>query len=62
MIKRVAQPVGGFIGGQLGNQGLGNTIGGIAGQIGGMLPFAADPWTAYAQQQQQPFAGQQTLH
>ena len=60
MIKRVAQPVGGFIGGQLGNQSLGNTIGGMAGQIGGMLPFSVDPWTAYAQQAQ--LGSQQTLH
>jgi hypothetical protein len=59
-IKRVAQPVGGFIGSQLGNRGLGTTIGGIAGQIGGMLPFSADPWTSYAQQAQ--LGAQQTLH
>lgn len=59
-IKRVAQPVGGFIGGQLGNRNLGTTIGGIAGQIGGMLPFSADPWTTYAQQAQ--LGAQQTLH
>jgi hypothetical protein len=59
-IKRVAQPVGGFIGGQFGNRNLGSSIGGIAGQIGGMLPFSADPWTAYAQQAQ--LGAQQTLH
>ncbi|WP_229260609.1 hypothetical protein [Duganella alba] len=53
IIKSVAQPLGGAIGGAFGNAGLGNTIGGIAGHLGGMLPFAADPVTqAYAQQAQ----------
>jgi hypothetical protein len=51
IIKNVAQPLGGAIGGAFGNAGLGNTIGGIASQLGGMLPFAADPvQQAYAQQ------------
>ncbi|MQA19609.1 hypothetical protein [Rugamonas rivuli] len=54
LIKNVAQPLGGAIGGAFGNAGLGNTIGGIASQLGGMLPFAVDPVTAaYAQQQAQ---------
>ena len=52
IIKSVARPLGGVIGGAFGNSGLGNTIGGIAGHLGGMLPFAADPVAqAYAQQE-----------
>ena len=43
LVKSVAQPLGGAIGGAFGNAGLGNTIGGIAGQLGGLLPFGADP-------------------
>lgn len=54
IVKSVSQPLGGAIGGMFGNAGLGNTIGGIAGQLGGMLPFGVDPVTAaYAQQQAQ---------
>ena len=53
LIGHVAQPLGGALGGLFGNAGLGNTIGGVAGQIGRMLPFSADPVSAaYAQQQQ----------
>lgn len=63
IVGQIAQPVGGFLGGQFGNQQLGSTIGGIAGQLGRMLPFAADPWSAYAQQAQQAqLQGQQTVH
>ena len=64
-----------MIGGAFGNSGLGNTIGGFAGQLGGMLPFALDPLAAaYAQQQAQLaqlaaqqangalYGSQQTLH
>jgi hypothetical protein len=52
LIGQVGQPLGGAIGGLFGNAGLGNTIGGMAGQLGRMLPFGADPVTqAYAQQQ-----------
>jgi hypothetical protein len=60
MVSQYAQPVGGFIGSQFGNQGLGSAIGGIAGQLGRMLPLSADPWSAY--QAQQPMAGQPTVH
>jgi 16S rRNA C1402 N4-methylase RsmH len=51
LLGQVGQPLGGVIGGAFGNAGLGNTIGGIAGQLGRMLPFNADPVAAaYAQQ------------
>ncbi len=54
LIGTVGQPLGGAIGGLFGNSGLGSTIGGVAGQIGRMLPFGADPVAqAYAQQQAQ---------
>jgi hypothetical protein len=52
LIGQVGQPLGGAIGGLFGNSGLGSTIGGVAGQLGRMLPFGADPVSqAYAQQQ-----------
>ncbi len=52
LISTVGRPLGGAIGGMFGNAGLGRTIGGVAGQLGGMLPFGADPVSqAYAQQQ-----------
>jgi hypothetical protein len=38
--------LGGAIGGAFGNQGLGQTIGGIAGQLGRFLPFDAGPQLA----------------
>ena len=50
LIGSVAQPLGGAIGGLFGHQGVGNTIGGVAGQLGRLLPFGADP-TQIAQQQ-----------
>ena len=53
IVKQVARPLGGAIGGAFGNAGMGNTISGIAGQLGGMLPFGADPMQAYAQAQQE---------
>lgn len=52
LLGQVGQPLGGAIGGMFGNAGLGNTIGGIAGQLGRYLPFNVDPIAAaYAQQQ-----------
>jgi hypothetical protein len=51
-ISQFGRPLGGLIGGIAGNQGLGSTIGGIASQLGGMLPFNVDPYAAYAQQAQ----------
>jgi hypothetical protein len=53
LLGQVGQPLGGAIGGLLGNAGLGSQIGGIAGQIGrSVLPFSIDPvMAAYAQQQ-----------
>jgi hypothetical protein len=62
LLGQVGQPLGGIIGGAFGNAGLGNTIGGIAGQLGRLLPFTADPLAAaYAQQaiQQAQLAAQQ---
>jgi len=53
-LSHIGQPLGGAIGGLFGNQGLGQTIGGVAGQLGRFLPFNVDPVTAaYAQQAQQ---------
>ena len=52
LTSSVGQPLGGAIGGMFGNAGLGRKIGGVAGQLGGLLPFGADPLAqAYAQQQ-----------
>ncbi|WP_374363290.1 hypothetical protein [Pseudoduganella danionis] len=51
IVKSVAQPLGQTIGNVFGHGQLGGTIGGYAAQLGGMLPFAADPvQQAYAQQ------------
>ncbi len=73
LIGQLGQPLGGAIGSLFGQPGIGNQIGGIAGQLGRMLPFQMDAmqqaW-AQQQQQQQPYAGQgqqnyasgQTLH
>ena len=57
-------PVGGLIGrgigGIFGQSGVGSQIGQLAGGIGGaLLPFAADPLRAYAQQLAQQQAIQQ---
>jgi len=52
--SQFGKPLGGFIGGLAGNQQLGSTIGGIASQLGGMLPFAAGPQQQVPQQQVQP--------
>jgi hypothetical protein len=43
-ITQYARPVGGFIGEQLGNQGLGAAIGGVAAQLGRYIPASADPY------------------
>ncbi|GIZ50051.1 hypothetical protein [Noviherbaspirillum aridicola] len=52
LLGSVGRPLGGLIGGALGNQQLGNTIGGVAGQLGKLLPFGVDPMTAAAYEQQ----------
>ena len=74
LIGQLGQPLGGAIGSLFGQSGLGNQIGGMAGQLGRMLPFQMDAmqqaWAQQQQQQQQPYAGQgqqnyaagQTLH
>ncbi|MGZ8340091.1 MAG: hypothetical protein ACXWU9_10970 [Telluria sp.] len=60
LIGRVAEPIGSTVGGWLGNEGVGSTIGEVAGQLGQFLPFGADPVAAaYAQQQMQQAAQQQ---
>jgi hypothetical protein len=51
LVGQYAQPAGSTIGGWLGNQGLGGAIGGAVGQLGQMLPFGADPYSAWLQQQ-----------
>lgn len=43
LISQVGRPLGGMVGGWLGNQGLGTTVGTMAGQLGKLLPFGADP-------------------
>ena len=54
ILRSVGRPLGSAIGGAFGNAGLGGTIGTYAGQLGGMLPFSADPVAqAYAQQDAQ---------
>jgi len=61
-LSQIGQPLGGAIGGLFGNQGLGQSIGGAAGQLGRMLPFNADPLTvAYAQQALQAQQAQQAM-
>lgn len=57
LIGQVGQPLGGAIGGLFGQSGLGNQIGGIASQLGRMLPFSADP-TQQMQQMQQGYSPQ----
>ena len=51
LLKQYGAPIGSAIGGAFGNQGLGQSIGGLAGQLGNFLPFQSSP-----QFQQQPFA------
>jgi hypothetical protein len=53
LIGQVGQPLGGAIGGIFGQSGLGSSIGNVAGQLGRLLPFGADPQLiAQAMQQQ----------
>jgi hypothetical protein len=52
LIGQVGRPLGSMLGTTFGNPNLGATIGGIAGQVGRMLPFGADP-VQQAQLQQQ---------
>ncbi len=54
LIGQVGQPLGGAIGGLFGQSGLGNQIGGVASQLGRMLPFSADPMQQAYQQQLAP--------
>jgi hypothetical protein len=53
-ITQYARPVNGFIGEQLGNQGLGAAIGGVAAQLGRYIPASVDP---YGQQFGSQFGG-----
>ena len=43
LLGQVGAPLGSAIGSAFGNQGLGQTIGGAAGQLGRFLPFDAGP-------------------
>ena len=43
LLGQVGAPLGGAIGSVFGNQGLGQTIGNAAGQLGRFLPFDAGP-------------------
>jgi len=52
-IHQLAPQLGGTVGGMFGQGQLGNVLGGLAGQLGSMLPFAAGP-----QFPQQQFAQQ----
>ncbi len=58
LIGQVGQPLGGAIGGLFGQPAIGSQIGGIAGQLGRLLPFQSDPMQqaqqAYGQQQLAP--------
>jgi hypothetical protein len=47
IISGLAPTVGGLIGGAAGNQQIGSQLGGLAGQLGSLLPFEAAP-TAYS--------------
>ncbi len=57
LIGQFGQPAGSAIGGLFGQAGLGGQIGGIASQLGRLLPFQQDPiaqaYAQLAQQQQQ---------
>ena len=55
-IHQLAPQLGGTVGGMFGQGQLGNVLGGLAGQLGSMLPFAAGP--QFPQQQQQQFMPQ----
>ena len=62
IISQVGRPLGGIVGGALGNAGLGSTIGGIAGSLGRFLPFSADPAVmAHPLVQQQQMQQQQLI-
>ncbi len=61
LIGQVGQPLGSAIGGIFGHSGLGGSIGNVAGQIGGLLPFGADPVSAANAQQQVPLQHLQHL-
>ncbi|MEH6404422.1 MAG: hypothetical protein V7750_13675, partial [Sneathiella sp.] len=46
LVQQFAPVAGGLIGGALGNQQAGSTIGNVAGQLGGLIPFSAGPQQA----------------
>lgn len=46
LLGALGQPLGGLAGGLLGNPRLGAQFGGLAGQLGALLPFGADPFSA----------------
>jgi hypothetical protein len=60
LIGQYGQPAGSAIGGVFGQSGLGGQIGGVASQLGRLLPFQQDPIAqAYAQLAQQQQLQQQ---
>lgn len=62
LIGQYGQPAGSAIGGLFGHSGLGGQIGGIASQLGRLLPFQQDPMAqAYAQLAQQQQQIQQQM-
>src|SRR5438105_13129595 len=46
LLGQVGAPLGSVVGSALGNQGLGQQIGSVAGQLGRFLPFDAGPQLA----------------
>ncbi|MDQ0141755.1 phage tail tape-measure protein [Cupriavidus necator] len=50
LIGAVAPTLGHAVGGLLGNAGVGQQIGSVAGHLGGLLPFSAQPQVALAPQ------------
>src|ERR1700730_18094192 len=46
LLGQVGAPLGSVVGSALGNQGLGQQIGSVAGQLGRFLPFEANPQLA----------------
>src|SRR5207247_5484629 len=46
LLGQVSAPLGSVVGSALGNQGLGQQIGSVAGQLGRFLPFDAGPQLA----------------
>ena len=61
ILSKIAGPAGSFIGGKLGNAGLGQRIGSTAGTFANFLPFSAGPQQAAPQQDGQQQLDPQSL-